>query len=146
VKERVAVIAMEDEIDRNRLKVARALWRHKLGRPSRILARHVETYGLAFNEKETLRQIDRMTTPRMTAAVNAVMRLRHERELRRRRDAYDASVQAVRELITAHRRLEAGEAPSWAALRAFLKTVDDYTQLVREVLRTRAPREESLPE
>ncbi len=130
--EKTAIIAMEQEIDRNRLKVAIALWNNGLGMPTAIIAEHIETYGLQVNEKETLRQIDRATTGNMKTAIVNVMKFRHNRELRSRKDAYEATINALQNLITAHREFENGDSLSFDSLNKLLKTVNQYTKLITE--------------
>ena len=130
--EKTAVIAMEKEIDRNRLKVAFALWKQKLGLPTDIIARHIRTYGLQVNKKETIRQIDRATTGKMQKAIENVMRFRHNREIRIRNDAYEGAINALQALITAHIQLEKGEPLSVDSLHNFLKKVNAYAGLLHE--------------
>ena len=127
--EKSAVIAMEKEIDRNRLKVAFALWSQKLGLPTEIISRHIQTYGLQVNKKETMRQIDRATSGKMQKAIENVMRFRHNRKIRTRKDAYEASINAIQVLITAHMMLEKGEPLSVDSLHSFLKKVNAYAAL-----------------
>lgn len=128
--EKSAVISMEHEIDRNRLKVAMSLWNNGLGLPTKIIEEHIETYGLQVNKKETLRQIDKSTNGNMKKAIENVMRFRHERKLRARKDSYNASINALQLLINAHIQLEKGESISFENLKKVISTVNEYTKLV----------------
>lgn len=125
--ERTAIIAAEREIARNRLKVAKTLWNEEIGLATEILDRQVSSYGLVLNRQLTAVQISKSLTPEMKKAVEAILELRHERELILRAEAYNASVNALQSLINAHRRFEKGEDFSLLTLRSFLRKVREYT-------------------
>lgn len=130
--EKDAVIALEEEIDRNRLKVTLALWNMGMAIPYDIIAEHVANYGLQVNRKETMQQIDKATTGKMSSAVQNVIKFRHKRELRSRKDAYNASIEALRRLITAHREFENGERISLRSLQSLIETITRYTEIMKE--------------
>lgn len=132
-REKAAVTAMETEIDRNRLKAALALWNQGLGLPTEIIAEHIEIYGLEVNRSQTLTQAEKATGGKMRQAIENVMRFRHERQIRSRKLAYDAAIQSVQSLITAHRQFEAGEGFSAEALKNFLKSINEYAAIAGEM-------------
>ncbi len=128
--EKAATLALDKEIERGRLKTALALWESKLGLPDEILEAHISAYGLKVNRKETIRNIDRMTDSRMQKAISKIMEFRHTREVRRRLEAYDASLKALRTLISAHRALEEGERFSVDNIRRLVSRMSLYSGLL----------------
>ena len=128
--EKRAVIALEEEIERNRLKVTLALWDMKMGIPYDIIADHVGNYGLQVNRKETMQQIEKSSTGKMSSAIKNVIKFRHTRELRNRKRAYNATIEAIKQLITAHREFEEGEEISLHSLNTLMRTVTQYTKLL----------------
>lgn len=126
-----AVRAMEKEIDRNQLQVAIALWQEGLGLPTEIIASHIENYGLKVNRKETVKQVERATQGKMQQAIENVMKFRNQRRIRQRDQAYEAAIQSVQALITAHHQLENGQEISIESLHNFLQKVNRYANIAK---------------
>ena len=129
--EKSAILAMDEEMERNRLKVTVALWDTGMGLPYGIIAEHIENYGLQVNRKETITQISRATTGDMSSAVKNILKFRHKREIRRKQEAYNASIAVLQTLITAHRQFEHGDPLSLSSLNTLLRTVRRYTELIK---------------
>jgi len=131
--ERRALNIMETEIDKNRLKLAIALWNEGLGLPTKIIATHIESYGLQMNEQKTIKQIKLSTTGKMQVAITNVMRFRYQREIKTKRDAYNAAISAIQSLIIAHKNFELGDDFSLESLKNSLKTINRYAKLANNI-------------
>lgn len=104
------------------------MWNEGLGLPTKIVATHIETYGLQVNEQKTLKQIKLATTGKMQVAITNVMRFRYQRELKAKKDAYNATISAIKSLITAHKKFEKGDLFSLESLKNSLKTINRYAK------------------
>lgn len=131
--EKKSLNIVEFEIDRNRLKLAIALWNEGLGLPTQIIANHIESYGLQVNQQKTITQIKLATKGKMQIAITNVLRFRYNRQLKTKKAAYNATILAIQALITAHKQFEHGEDFSLESLKNFLKTINKYADLANKM-------------
>lgn len=128
-KESDSLIAMREEIENNRLKVARTLWKEEIGLPTEIFREHVTHYGLVLNKKKSY---PKYLSPETKKAVEEVLTIRHEKKVKSLRESYKASIKAIQSLITAHKSLEEGEGLSLGSINAFLEAIHRYMDVFED--------------
>jgi len=125
--EQEALVAIREEVSRNRLKVATNLWNENVGLADDILKGLVSAYGLNLNQDVAK---NAGANPRLKNAILQVLQVRHDSEMEAASDAYSAAIKALNKLNEEHKKLEKGEDVSLASLDSDLVTIRAYIDLV----------------
>jgi hypothetical protein len=126
-KEQEALTSIREEISRNRLKVAKALWNENLGLADNILDGQVSSYGLTLNRDAAKAA---PANPKLKHAIEQVLESRHNSEMEASGEAYAAAIAALKKLKEEHKKLEKGEPVSLTSLKTDLTVIQEYVDLV----------------